>query len=294
MQAEAIEAEALRRSDELKTALLRSVSHDLRTPLTSIIAAGAALDSPTLTAEERARAERGGGRGRASGSRAWSRTCSTSRGWSPARPSRGGSRSTWRGCWRRRGSRSAPTPRRCRLGDRPRAAGARSPTRPSSSAPSPTSSRTRSATAAARPVLVRSRQVGGGWSVRVVDQGPGIPEREWERIFEPFYRRDGSGERLRPRPGDRQGLRRGQRRRDRGRVAAGPGQQLRRLASRWREEAGVSERAADPRLRRRAADPPGAAGDPPRRRLRGGAGEQRRGGARPGRGAAARRRRSST
>ena len=43
MQAEAIEAEALRRSDELKTALLRSVSHDLRTPLTSIIAAGAAL-----------------------------------------------------------------------------------------------------------------------------------------------------------------------------------------------------------------------------------------------------------
>ena len=50
MQAEAIEAGALRRSDELKTALLRSVSHDLRTPLTSIIAAGAALDSPSATA----------------------------------------------------------------------------------------------------------------------------------------------------------------------------------------------------------------------------------------------------
>src|SRR5262249_57931634 len=53
MQAEAIEAEALRRSDELKTSLLRSVSHDLRTPLTSIIAAGAALDSPSASAEER-------------------------------------------------------------------------------------------------------------------------------------------------------------------------------------------------------------------------------------------------
>ncbi len=53
MQAEAIEAGALRRSDELKTSLLRSVSHDLRTPLTSIIAAGAALDSPSATPEER-------------------------------------------------------------------------------------------------------------------------------------------------------------------------------------------------------------------------------------------------
>jgi K+-sensing histidine kinase KdpD len=53
MQAEAIEAEALRRSDELKTALLRSVSHDLRTPLTSMIAAGAALDSPSATPAER-------------------------------------------------------------------------------------------------------------------------------------------------------------------------------------------------------------------------------------------------
>lgn len=53
MQADAIEAAALRRSDELKTALLRSVSHDLRTPLTSMIAAGAALDSSTVTPTER-------------------------------------------------------------------------------------------------------------------------------------------------------------------------------------------------------------------------------------------------
>jgi two-component system sensor histidine kinase KdpD len=37
-----------------------------------------------------------------------------------------------------------------------------------------------------RPVLVRSRVVGGTIVVRVVDQGPGIPEGERERIFEPF------------------------------------------------------------------------------------------------------------
>jgi two-component system sensor histidine kinase KdpD len=51
---EAVEAGALRRSDELKTALLRSVSHDLRTPLTAIVAAGDALASPAITDGERA------------------------------------------------------------------------------------------------------------------------------------------------------------------------------------------------------------------------------------------------
>ena len=43
MQAEAVETAALRRSDDVKTALLRAVSHDLRTPLTAIVAAGHAL-----------------------------------------------------------------------------------------------------------------------------------------------------------------------------------------------------------------------------------------------------------
>ncbi len=39
MRARAVEAETLRRSDAVKTALLRAVSHDLRSPLTAIIAA---------------------------------------------------------------------------------------------------------------------------------------------------------------------------------------------------------------------------------------------------------------
>lgn len=54
LEAEAVEAQALRRSDELKTALLRSVSHDLRTPLTSIVTAGDALGSRAITEDERA------------------------------------------------------------------------------------------------------------------------------------------------------------------------------------------------------------------------------------------------
>jgi two-component system, OmpR family, sensor histidine kinase KdpD len=46
---EALEAEALRRSDSVKTALLRAVSHDLRSPLTSISTAVGTLRNPTLS-----------------------------------------------------------------------------------------------------------------------------------------------------------------------------------------------------------------------------------------------------
>ncbi|MGA8745699.1 MAG: ATP-binding protein [Solirubrobacterales bacterium] len=53
LQAATIETEALRRSDELKTALLRAVSHDLRSPLTAIIAAGEALTSPGIEPDDR-------------------------------------------------------------------------------------------------------------------------------------------------------------------------------------------------------------------------------------------------
>lgn len=54
LQAEVVETSALRRSDELKTALLRSVSHDLRTPLTAIMTAGSALAASGLSDADRA------------------------------------------------------------------------------------------------------------------------------------------------------------------------------------------------------------------------------------------------
>ena len=53
LQAEVVETAALRRSDVIKTALLRSVSHDLRSPLTAILTSAEALHSPSLTKEER-------------------------------------------------------------------------------------------------------------------------------------------------------------------------------------------------------------------------------------------------
>ena len=53
LQTEVVETRALRRSDEIKTALLRTVSHDLRTPLTAILTAGAALEEGELSREDR-------------------------------------------------------------------------------------------------------------------------------------------------------------------------------------------------------------------------------------------------
>jgi two-component system, OmpR family, sensor histidine kinase KdpD len=53
----ALEAETLRRSDAIKTAVLRAVSHDLRSPLTAIRAAGEGLDRDDLRLDDRDRAE---------------------------------------------------------------------------------------------------------------------------------------------------------------------------------------------------------------------------------------------
>ena len=50
---EALEAEALRRSDLVKTALLRAVSHDLRSPLTGIRTAVGALQQSDAAAQRR-------------------------------------------------------------------------------------------------------------------------------------------------------------------------------------------------------------------------------------------------
>ncbi len=53
LQAEVVETRALRRSDELKTALLRTVSHDLRSPLTAIMTAGSALVESDISRADR-------------------------------------------------------------------------------------------------------------------------------------------------------------------------------------------------------------------------------------------------
>ncbi|MDQ3993430.1 MAG: DUF4118 domain-containing protein [Actinomycetota bacterium] len=52
LQREALAAERLRSSDSMKTAILRAVSHDLRSPLTAIRVAAESLASPSVTLSE--------------------------------------------------------------------------------------------------------------------------------------------------------------------------------------------------------------------------------------------------
>lgn len=192
IEAEAIEAGALRRSDELKTALLRSVSHDLRTPLTSIIAAGAALDSPSVTPEERHELSEAVVEEGRRLSRLVANLLDVSRLESGSAPPRreevdlGGVLEAAR-------ESVGAGPEQVRLAidpDLPLIAA--DPAQLERAFANLIENGVRHSDG--RQVLVRSRRTGGRIVVRVVDQGAGIPEGERVRIFEPFYRRAGQGE----------------------------------------------------------------------------------------------------
>ena len=191
LQAEAVETAALRRSDDIKTALLRAVSHDLRTPVTAIVAAGHALGSDSLTPGERSElstavVEEGEQlaalvdklldlsrlqAGRAEPRRDWvSLEDVVHRG--PGGPV---------GARRRRATHRRPRRAAGPGGCRPPRARVREPTRE------------RGALLGGLPVSVHIRRSGPRVVVRVVDQGPGIGAAERARIFEPFYRGRSSG-----------------------------------------------------------------------------------------------------
>ena len=183
MQAEMVEAEALRRSDELKTALLRSISHDLRTPLTSMIAGGAALGSATPTAEERAELSAAIVAEGERLSRLVENLLDMSRlEAGKAEPHRepidlaevlDGARE------------AIAQPEAVRLAvDRNLPLVAADAAQLERAFANLLENAIRHG--GARPVLVKSRLVGDKITVRVIDQGPGIPQSEWQRIFEPF------------------------------------------------------------------------------------------------------------
>jgi two-component system, OmpR family, sensor histidine kinase KdpD len=185
LQAEAVEADALRRSDEIKTALLRAVSHDLRTPLTAIVASGDALASPTLTPEERSELAEAVTGEASRLARLVEQLLDLSRlEAGAAEPRR-----DWASIEEIAQAAVEQTgdPTRLKLSiDRDL------PLVHADAAQLERALVNLLENAVQHsgqlPVSVRARVVRERLIVRVVDQGPGIPEAELERVFEPFYR----------------------------------------------------------------------------------------------------------
>jgi two-component system sensor histidine kinase KdpD len=186
LQAEVVETAALRRSDVIKTALLRSVSHDLRSPLTAILTSAEALQSPALSEAERkdlaeAVIEEAGRL-----SRLIDDLLDLSRLEADA---------------------AEPHPEWCSVDEVVRAAIEDLALPPETfkvaidaDLPPVRADAAQLERAFANllenayrhssghPVSVRGRNVGGRILLRFVDRGPGVPEAQRERIFEPFYR----------------------------------------------------------------------------------------------------------
>jgi two-component system sensor histidine kinase KdpD len=186
LQAEVVETASLRRSDELKTALLRSVSHDLRTPLTAIVAGAGALQTAGLSTQERDEVQAGIVKDASRLSRLIDKLLDLSR---------------------LQAGTAEPQPLWCSVDEVLReavehAGGAETaytfaldPDLPLLRADAAQIERAfanlvenAARHAGGKPVSLRARVVGGNLVIRVVDQGPGIAPSEHERIFTPFYR----------------------------------------------------------------------------------------------------------
>jgi two-component system sensor histidine kinase KdpD len=186
LQREVVETSALRRSDVLKTALLRSVSHDLRSPLTAILTAVGALDSSSLSDRERAElvADIGGEAERLSRlvdklldmSRLEART---------AEP-----RVEW--CSVEEVIQAAIDELALPAATFALSIDAELPLIRADAAQLERAFANLLENSARHsggyPVSVRARAVGQRILVRIVDRGPGVPAAEKQRIFEPFYR----------------------------------------------------------------------------------------------------------
>ena len=186
---EVVETSALRRSDDVKTAVLRSVSHDLRSPLTAIVAAAEALASPALDDEDRLELADAVTQESRRLSRLVDQLLDLSRLESGTSPPR----EDWCSLDEvvRAAAEDTGAPERVRF--------AIAPDLPLIRADA---TQLRRAVAnlienglrhgGGEPVSVRARVSGGRILMRVVDRGPGIPIPEQERIFAPFYRGAGA------------------------------------------------------------------------------------------------------
>lgn len=193
LQAEVVETQALRYSDSIKTALLRAVSHDLRTPLTTILAGAAAIQSPSLSEQER------GDLGESIGQQAsrLSRLVDQLLDLSRLEAGTAEPRQDW--CSIEELIRAAREEVDADGGDRFEIS--IDPDLPLVNADGAQLERALANLlenarrySGGYPVKVRARAVGDRLMIRIVDRGPGIPRSELPRIFEPFYRGRADGE----------------------------------------------------------------------------------------------------
>jgi two-component system sensor histidine kinase KdpD len=184
-QAEAVETAALRRSDELKTALLQATSHDLRTPITAILAAGHALGARSITPEERNELSAAVVEESERLSALIDKLLDLSR----LQSGRAEPRREWTSL------EEVVLAARDGLPERVDVLIAIGPDIPAIRADAAQLERVFANLlenawrySGGRPVSVHARRTGSRVVVRVVDQGPGIRHAEQSRIFEPFYR----------------------------------------------------------------------------------------------------------
>jgi K+-sensing histidine kinase KdpD len=187
-----IETEALRRSDELKTALLRAVSHDLRSPLTAITAATETLASTKIEDGDRRALARAASAEASRLSNLVDKLLDLSR-------LEAGQAQPHLDCCSLEEVVMAAIDDFAERGDNSEAALDRD--LPFVRADAAQLERAvanlldnASRFSGGEPVTVTAQALDDRVVLRVVDRGPGIPAADLERVFEPFYQR----------PGDRQ------------------------------------------------------------------------------------------
>jgi two-component system sensor histidine kinase KdpD len=192
LQAEVVETALLRRSDEMKTAVLRSVSHDLRTPLTAILTAATALDPHTAGAGEAAEAQAVVVEAATRLSRLVEKLLDLSRLQAGELEPRSEPYSLedvlHEAVADIEGDIGGARFRLSLDEDLPPLAGAPALVERAFANLLENAARYSDG----KPVAVRAHRVGERLRVRIIDQGPGIRTSELERIFLPFYRSPGA------------------------------------------------------------------------------------------------------
>jgi two-component system, OmpR family, sensor histidine kinase KdpD len=189
--AEAVQTEGLRRSEAVKTAVLRAVSHDLRSPVTAMVTAGAAVRAADLTPAER---DELGGMVVAEGTRL-ARLIDDLLDLSKLEAHSAAPRLAECSIEEVIDAALAAQPRDAefRVWIDPQLAPVRADfVQVERVLANLLENATRYSHG--QPVNIRARHVGDRAIIRVIDRGPGIPEAECERIFEPFYRSARNGE----------------------------------------------------------------------------------------------------